>query len=146
MCHYWSKSGGAYFKQKQLQQYVITVCSVIICLLTWALDVVFSFEIHANSKNSFWFLSAIYYQLVSTWNTNIITRHTLLCSQHANAPQFTPTTDKTIIHPQKPHSDPNLRDVEATHESIRTPDSSQGHTIFMCCHDCHEGYRLMVCG
>lgn len=36
------------------------------------------------------FLSAVSYQLVSTWNTNIITRRTLLWSQNTNAPQLTP--------------------------------------------------------
>jgi hypothetical protein len=48
-----------YFKKKQLQQYFITTCSIIICLLTWALDVVFSFEIHANSKKKKFFFVLI---------------------------------------------------------------------------------------
>ena len=73
--HYWSKSVGYISRRNNFNNTLLHVCSIIICLLTWALDIVLSFEIHAISlqKQKKKFLSAVYYQPVSTWNTNIIT-------------------------------------------------------------------------
>ena len=141
-----------YFKKKQLQQYFITICSIHICLLTWALHVVFSFEIHVNSKKKKYVVlissllpTSIYLDYQYNYNSNW---RTLLWSQHTKAPQLTTNCLQDIKSAPKPHCDSNLRDVEeailTTYESIQTPDSLQGHTFFMCCHYCHDGCRLMT--
>ena len=55
------------FQKKQLKQHFITICSIIICLLTWALDVVFSFEIHANSKKKKYIYIYIYIYIYGSY-------------------------------------------------------------------------------